>query len=473
MQYQGTIFLQGYRLSSKYIMMTTQPVEKLVCRMAVPTIAIMLVSAMYNTADTYFVGSLGTSATASVGISFSFMGIIQAMGFFFGHGAGNFMSRAMGARNNEDAEKMASTAFFTAFFAGCILAVLGLIFLNPLARILGATDTILPFARSYLRYILFGAPFMVSSLMLNNMLRFQGSAFWGMVGMISGAALNIGLDPLFIYKFGMGVSGASLATMISQTVSCILLLIVSCAAGSNVHIRYANFFPGLRLYREILRGGTPSLTRQGLHSLAVIFLNHAAGAWGDAVIAAISIVNRLIMISGAALLGLGQGFQPVCGFNYGAKRYDRVKRAFWFCLKLSSAILIALAIAGFVYAPRIIALFRKDDADVIRIGSFALRLQCFTFPLMGWIVLTSMMLQTIGKTVPANILAATRQGFFLIPLLFILSPLFGVLGIQISIPLSDFFTFILAIPLGLRTLGEMRKGLTQHGTDPFIGEEFD
>ncbi|GHV95344.1 MATE family efflux transporter [Spirochaetia bacterium] len=441
---------------SKFEKMTTWPVEKLVCQLAIPSIIIMLVSAMYNTADTFFVGALGTSATAAVGISFSFMAIIQALGFFFGHGSGNYISRALGAQNNADAGKMAATGFFTAFGAGCLIAVGGTIFLIPLARLLGATDTILPHALPYLRFILLGTPFMISSLMLNNLLRFQGNAFWGMIGMISGAVLNIGLDPLFIYVLGMGVAGASLATMISQMVSCVLLLIVSCTAGDNVRIRFRNFSPGFRLYREIIRGGTPSLLRQGLNSLAVIFLNHAAGAYGDGVIAAIAIVNRLVLISSAALLGLGQGFQPVCGFNYGAKHYDRVKRAFWFCMKLTTVLLSLAAIFCFVFAPRIIAFFRKDDAQVIAVGALALRLQCFSFPFIGWIVLHNMMLQTIGKTIPASVLAAARQGLFLIPLLLILPPLMGVLGIQLCAPLSDICTFVLAIPLGLHALREMK-----------------
>jgi putative MATE family efflux protein len=436
----------------KFERMTTEPVEKLVCRLAVPTIIIMMVSALYNMADTYFVGSLGTSATAAVGISFSFMAIIQAVGFFFGQGTGNYISRALGARNSRDAEKMAATGFFTAFIIGVIFAVAGTGFLSPLVRSLGATDTILPYARDYLRFILLGAPFMISSLMLNNLLRFQGSAFTGMIGMISGAALNIILDPLFIFVFHLGVKGASLATMISQTVSCMLLFIIGCTGKSNVRILPRNFSPRLKNYKEIVRGGVPSLLRQGLMGLATILLNHAAGRYGDAVIAAMSIVNRVFLVAGSALLGFGQGFQPVCGFNYGAKLYGRVKQAFWFCLRLSTVVLVILAIICFIFAPDIVAFFRKDDPEVIKTGALALRFQCFTFPLAGWIILNNMMLQTMGKAVPAGILAFSRQGLFLIPLLFTLVPFLGVLGIQLCIPIADLCTFILALPLGISVL---------------------
>jgi putative MATE family efflux protein len=407
---------------------------------------------MYNAVDTWFVGFLGTTETAAVGVSFSVMNMIQAAGFLFGHGAGNYISRALGARSGKDAEKMAAVGFFSAFCTGGLMAALGLAFLSPLASALGATETILPHALSYLRFILLGAPFMVSALTLNNLLRFQGSAFLGMIGMTCGAALNVLLDPLFIFTFHMGVPGAALATMISQTVSCVLLFIINRGGKQNVPILPRNFSPGRAAYMNILRGGSPSLLRQSVMSLAAVFLNRAAGPYGDEVIAAVSIVNRVVMISGSAIIGLGQGFQPVCGFNYGARLYGRVKRAFRFCVAISSVVLAVLSVLAFIFAPDIVAVFRKGDAMVIGIGARALRFQSLTLPLSGWIVLSNMMLQTMGKALPANILALARQGFFLIPLLFILTPLFNVTGILLSTPLADLFTFVLALPLGLKTL---------------------
>jgi putative MATE family efflux protein len=438
--------------SSKFKEMTSAPVEKLVASLAAPAIVIMMVSALYNMADTYFVGSLGTSATAAVGISFSLMAVIQAVGFFFGHGAGNYIARALGSRKTGDAEIMAAVGFFTAFIIGAVIGLGGSVFLEALARLLGATETILPFAQDYLRFILIGCPFMVSSLMLNNLLRFQGSAFIGMIGMISGAILNIALDPFFIFVLGMGITGAALATMISQTLSCIFLLILCQRGRETISIRLKNFNPSPARYADIARGGTPSLLRQGLMSLSAIFLNRAAGVHGDAVIAAISIVTRVVMMINAAVLGLGQGFQPVCGFNYGARRYDRVKRAFWFCVRLSAVLLCLLGLGSFIFAPSIIALFRRDDPEVIRVGALALRFQSCAIPLGGWIVLCNMMLQTMGKAAPASLLAFSRQGLFLIPLLFILAPALGVLGIQLCSPAADLLTFILALFLGIRTL---------------------
>jgi putative MATE family efflux protein len=418
----------------------------------------MLVSALYNMADTYFVSSLGTSATAAVGVSFSLMAIIQAIGFFFGHGAGNFIARALGAQQTDEAEKMAATACGTAFILGVILSVLGVLFLTPLARGLGSTVTILPYAKEYLLFILLGAPFMVTSLMLNNLLRYQGSAVFGMIGMVSGAVLNVLLDPLFIFGLHMGVMGASLATAISQTVSCLLLFFVGCRKGGNVRIRLNKFTPTPRVYKEILRGGSPSLLRQAMQSVATIVLNQAAGGYSDAVIAAITIVNRVFLFTGSAIVGFGQSFQPICGFNYGAKLFERVKAAFRFCIVLSTAILIVMAVLCYVFAPNIIALFRADDAEVIAVGTLALRMQCFTFPLLGWTLLVSFLLQTMGKAIPASLLAFARQGLFLIPFLLIAVPFLHVLGIQMSVPIADLLTFALSLPLGIRAL---RKDLSE------------
>jgi putative MATE family efflux protein len=403
-------------------------------------------------ADTYFVSFLGTSATAAVGVSFPLMAIIQAVGFFFGHGTGNFISRALGAKRRDDAEQMAATGFFSSFIGGSVITVLGLVFLAPLARVLGSTDTILPFAIEYLRFILLGAPFLVSSFMLNNLLRYQGGAFFAMIGMVSGAVLNLALDPLFIFVFHLGVTGASLATMISQALSCVLLFAVGCRRGGNVRISPRNFAPSADKYKEMVRGGIPSLLRQIVASFATVLLNHVAGGYGDAVIAAMTINNRVFLMAGAVVIGFGQSFQPVCGFNYGAKRYDRVKAAFRFCNRLSFILLLAVSVLCFILAPEIVALFRADDPDVIAVGAFALRAQCFSFPLSGWIMLVSFMLQTIGKPVSASVLASARQGLFLIPLLLILVPACGVLGIQISIPIADCCTFLISLPFGIMAL---------------------
>jgi putative MATE family efflux protein len=439
----------------KFEKMTTEPVERLVIELAVPSIAIMLISALYNMADTFFVGSLGTSATAGVGVSFPLMAIIQAVGFFYGHGAGNYVARQLGAQKFDNASKMASTGFILSLASGAGIGAAGLAFSDNLALSLGATVTILPHAKSYLFYILLASPWMTASLMLNNLLRFQGNAVYGMVGMISGAVINVILDPVFIYVLGMGVAGAALATMISQFIGFCLLL-AGCFHKGNIHIRPRNFSPKFSVFREIVRGGIPSLFRQTLASVAAIYVNKLAGVYGDAAIAAMSIVMRIVMFSNSALLGLGQGFQPVCGFNYGARLYGRVKKAFRFCVKIATIGLCIPTAAVWLFAPEIMAIFRGDDENVIRIGALALRLQFTTSTMMGWVIMNNMMFQTIGKSFSASLLAMARQGLFLLPCLFTLTRALGLTGLQISQPIADVATFALSIPLYIRLMNEMK-----------------
>lgn len=443
----------------KVAYMLSEPVPRLVCQMAVPTIISMLVTSFYNMVDTFFVGKLNTQATAAVGVVFSVMAFIQAFGFFFGHGSGNFISRKLGAGEFEESNRMAAVGFFTAFFAGVTAGALGIIFLTPLAKVLGSTPTILPYTKDYLRIILIGCPFMMSSLVLNNQLRFQGSASYAMVGIVTGAVLNIVLDPLLIFVFDMEVAGAALATVVSQVVSFVILFFMS-RKGGNIRIEFKNFKPSWMLYWEMFKGGIPSLCRQGLASIAQICLNRAAGTYGgdfsDAAIAALSIVGRVSMFANSALIGFGQGFQPVCGMNYGAKHYSRVREAFRFCVKYAAVFLIVVSVAGFVFAEPLVTLFRKEDGDVIRIGTLALRLQCLVFPLNAWIVMCNMMLQSIGKAAKASFVAAARQGIFFIPLIYILPAFFGLLGVQMCQTWSDVCSFLLSVPLGISVLWEMK-----------------
>ena len=440
----------------KFQRMTQTPVKKLVCQLAVPTIISMLVTSFYNMADTFFVGMLqNASATAGVGIVYPLMAIIQAVGFFFGHGSGNYISRALGAHDNEDAQKMAATGFFSALIAGFVIMAVGLIGLNPLSYMLGATETTLPYVRDYMRFILIGAPYMTASLVLNNQMRYQANAIYAMLGIVSGAVINIGLDPLLIFTFDMGVGGAALATIISQFVGFILLWIGT-HRGGTITIRLKNFHPTPRHYLTILNGGTPSLLRQGLGSVATICLTFAARPYGDVAIAGMTIVARIMQFANSCLIGFGQGFQPVCGFNYGAKLYARVREAFWFCVRLSTVVLIGLAIVGAVLAHPIVAIF-LDDADVIRIGTDALRWQCLTFPFAAWTTMCNMMTQTTGKAVRASFLAMARQGLFFVPTVLIMPQLLGLLGVEISQSIADVISFVFAIPIGLSLLNEMKR----------------
>lgn len=439
----------------KFQMMTEAPIPGLIGRLAVPTIISMLITSFYNMADTFFVGRVGTSATAAVGVAFPIMAVIQALGFFCGHGSGNSISRRLGSKDSGAAEQLAATGFFLALFLGIVVMGLGLVFLKPLCILLGSTDTILPYTEQYLGIILIGAPYMTAQLVLNNQIRFQGNAFYSMIGITTGAVLNIALDPLFIFVFHMGIAGAALATILSQFVSFLMLL-----AGIRISKCIPIHFRNIRLHKdrlqEIMGGGLPSLFRQGLGSVATMTLNIAANPYGDAAIAAMSIVSRIMMFAGSALIGFGQGFQPVCGFNYGAKKFGRVREAFWFCMKVSTAVLFFLSIGGMLLSGHLIGIFR-NDADVIRIGTTALQFQCLTFTLNGWIIMNNMMMQTMGKTVYASILASARQGLFFIPALLVLPRLFGLLGIQMAQAVADLCTVVITTVLCRIVMTQMRR----------------
>lgn len=444
----------------KFKMMTEMPIPHLIGRLAVPTIISMLITSFYNMADTFFVGRIGTSATAAVGVAFPLMAVIQALGFFCGHGSGNSISRKLGSKEMDTAEQLAATGFFMAIFLGLIVMALGLVFLKPLCLILGSTDTILPYTKQYLGIILLGAPYMTAQLVLNNQIRFQGNAVYSMIGITAGAVLNIALDPLFIFVFHMGIAGAALATIFSQFVSFVLLL-AGIRISKCIPIRFRNIRLNKDRLSELVGGGLPSLFRQGLGSVATMTLNLAANPYGDAAIAAMSIVSRITMFAGSALIGFGQGFQPVCGFNYGAKKFGRVREALWFCVKVSTVVLFFLAVTGALLSGSLVGIFR-DDPEVIRIGTTALRFQCLSFTLNGWIIMNNMMMQTMGKTGYASLLASARQGLFFIPALLILPGLFGLLGIQMAQAVADGLTFVVTTVIYVLVMKTMRQEETEY-----------
>ena len=440
--------------SQRYLMMTQSPVRQLVMKMALPTIIAMMTTALYNIIDAYFVGHISTEATAGVGVSFAYMTFINAFGFFFGHGSGNYISTALGAKQYGDAEKMAATGFLSSMGLGTIAAVVGLFFLSPLSQMMGATPEILPYANDYLIFILIGTPFMMSSLTLNNQLRLQGNAKYAMIGISTGAVLNIVLDFLFIYVLEMGVAGASLATCISWIVSWVMLFVGTTMSG-NVHIKLKNFNPSWQSYKDIFKGGNPSLARHFFVCVSTIMLNRyaayyaAPGAEASA-IAAFAIVARIMMFAFSIILGVGQGFQPVCGFNYGAGLHERVRQSFVFTVELSTIILIIMSITFAIFAPDLIRFFRSEDPELITIGSEVLRWQCLSFPLIGLSTATNMMYQTTRKTLIATLLSMGRQGIFFIPTIVILPHIIGFQGVEMTQAIADALTFLLALPFAIK-----------------------
>lgn len=439
-----------------YIRMTETQISKLIPKLAVPTIISMLVTSIYNMADTFFVSQIGTAASAAVGINFSVMAMIQAIGFTLGMGSGNFISRSLGKQDRDAAHEAAATGFFTALILGSILAFFGLIFIDRFVRILGATETIAPYAKDYAKYILIATPYMCGSFVLNNIIRSQGNAFYSMIGIGTGGILNMVLDPIFIFVFDMGISGAAIATILSQFISFSILLYMCNKNKEHVTIKISYFKARLFMYKEILRAGFPTLSRQGLASVAAVALNVCAAPFGDAAIAAMSIVSRIMIFINSSLIGFGQGFQPVCGFNYGAKRYDRVLEAYYFCLKVAVVLLSVLGVICFTFAPEVMALFRKTDLEVIEIGALALRYQCMTLPIQACIIMANMLTQSIGYSYSATIVAMGRQGIFLIPALFILPSIFGIRGLQLCQPVADTCTFVLGTIIALKVTKELK-----------------
>lgn len=430
--------------SARGQMMLEMPVSRVIPRLAVPTIISMLITSIYNMADTFFVGRISTSASGAVGIIFSAMSMIQALAFTFGMGSGANMSRALGAGNEKEARVFVAMGFFTAFGAGLVVCLVGNLFTGPLVRLLGATETIAPHAQAYATYIFYAAPFMMSSLAMNNLLRFQGLALYGMIGMGTGGIINIALDPLFIFVLDLGTAGAAIATAISQFISFSLLLFMTNHKSDALSIRLSDFRPTAALYRRMLSNGLPSMGRQGIASIASVVLNRVAGSWGDAAIAAMSIVGRCTMFMNSAVIGFGQGFQPVCAYCYGAGKYRRVREALNFCIRVSTIFLAAVAIVFFLSARPVVSFFR-DDPQVIDIGTVALRCQLITLPLWGLITMCNMFTQSIGLGLRATLIASARQGIFLIPSLLILPRLLGLTGLELAQPSADLLTFLLAV----------------------------
>ena len=441
-------------MSDKYTFLTQAPVHRVIGAMVIPTIISMLLTSMYNLVDTFFVGKINTQSTAAVGIVFSVMFFIQAFSFFFGNGSGNYISRQLGAQNTKYAEVMASTGLFYTLVFSLIVMLLGWIFLEPISILLGSTPTILPYTRQYLGISLLGTPFIMGTFCINNQMRFQGFTKYSVYGAISGSIINSLLDPVFIFGFSMGVSGAVVASVIGQICGFIILLIMSQKEGVIHYTHRRISFEG-RFVKEIIAGGTPSISRQGLASVSTIALNSVAGNYGDAAIAAMSIVTRISMFIFSVIVGLGQGFQPMCGFCYGAKLYDRVKEGFWFSTKIGTFFLLFWSVVLIIFSGEVVSLFR-DDPEVIAIGIPALRYQMIIFPACSFMMMANMMMQTCRKTIRANILAASRQGLFFIPLIFVLPYFYGLFGVEICQAVSDIISLIVTIPIVRSAFKEMR-----------------
>lgn len=444
------------KYETQFELMTLKPVPGLIVKLGIPTMISMFVTSIYNMADSYFVGQINTSASGATGVVLGLMAILQAIGFMFGHGSGSIISRKLGQKDIESASRFSATGFYSALFSGFAILILGSIFLTPLMLLLGSTPTILPYAKTYAVCILCAAPALVSSCVLNNILRYEGRAFFAMIGLTSGGILNIFLDMLFMQYLNMGILGAGLATAISQYVSWILLLTMFILQKTQTSLRfkYAKF--NISTIGDIVTTGLPSLARQGLASISTMLLNNAAGNYGDAAIAAMSIANRISMFIFSAVLGIGQGFQPVAGFNFGAKKYSRVREGFFFTLVFGTITLGIASLAVFLNAGSCIQLFR-DDPEVITIGIPALQAQCLALFFVPFQVCNNMMFQSIGYKFNATFLSSLRNGLFFIPILLIASYIFGLQGIQVAQAIADVMTSLACIPFTISFFANIPK----------------
>ena len=444
------------RTAQQFRKMTETPIPKLILSLAAPTILSMLITSIYNLADTFFVGQISTSASGAVGVVSSLMAIIQALGFMLGHGAGSIISRSLGSQNTKAATRFASTSFFTALTFGLILAAVGLTTLPHFMMLLGSTETILPHACAYARPILIAAPLMMSSLVMNNILRYEGKASSAMIGLVTGGVLNMVLDPVFIFGFGLGTAGAGIATALSQSISFCILLSMFLRGKTVSQFQLSAVTRSPAEFGTILMTGLPSFGRQGLNSIGGMLLNIAARSYGDAAVAGMSIVSRIFMFIISVAIGTGQGFQPVAGFNYGARKYRRVEKACVFTMCASFCFLSVIIAACWFNAEALIKLFR-DDPEVTAIALPTFRYQCFACFLQPVIVAGNMLFQSIGKSGRATFLACCRQGVFFIPLILTLPRMFGLLGIEICQPIADVLTFVVTVPFLFPFLHQLVK----------------
>jgi putative MATE family efflux protein len=459
--------------AERHHMMTNEPVGKLIVSLALPTIFSMLVSSLYSMADTYFVSKIDISATAAVGVAFPLFIIIQAISMMLSMGAGSFSARLLGAGNVDMANRTVSTAFILSVSCGTIIGLFSIIFIEPLMLLLGATPTSLQYAVDYAFWIIIASPFFSASFVLNATIRQEGSAKLASIGMLSGSIINVILDPIFIFILDLGIVGAALATSISQIISFLILFYFVLRKKTVTRIKLSFFTPNKIILKEIFGMGTPAFFQQGLQSLSGILLNNGASFYGgDLALGSMQITHRIIMIIVQVILGFSNGFSPVCGYNYGAGKFERVKESFKFSQKTGIFVTTIIITTGILFAPQIISLFGKDNPDLIDIGSTILRIQFSILPFMVFIIISNSLFQACGKPIKAAIMSLTRQGLFFIPLIIILPRLFGLDGVIIAQPLANFISFLVSVPLTISMLHEINR-IQKSGEVPIYPYSYD
>ena len=427
---------------------------RVILTIAVPTMLTMVIDSFYNMADTFYVSRIGDAAIAAVGVNDSLMQIIRSIGMGFSVGASSFISRSLGAKKDEDASKAAVTTLITAMGVVAFVSALGSVFLLPLVNFLGATDTVRPFSMQYARWILIGAPITAADTVLSQVLRSEGNTLYSMIGMTSGAFINIILDPIFINVLGMGVAGAAIATNISKCVALLVLFVPFLRHKCVIHLHPRHFSPTWAIYSEIARMGVPTMMRSSLMSVSRILINNTAASYGDAAMASISVANKSLRIISSCIMGFSQGFQPVAGYNFGAKKYDRVVKAFMYTMTIGACSAVVMGAGMIIFAPHVIGVF-SEDAQVMELGLILLRSQCYTMVPHVWTQVVTGLYQAMGKATKAAIMGLSRQLLVLIPCILILPRLFGAVGLACAQATADVLSFLLAAVLLLPTLKEL------------------
>ncbi len=448
-------------------MMLEGNVFKVIPIIAIPMIISMLIDSLYNVADTYFVSQLGTAATAAVGVNDSLMHLMRSIAMGFGMGASSYISRLMGAKQEDEAGRVAITTLITSMGTLSIIAVIAFIFAEPMVMLLGSTASSARYSMDYARFILISAPFTAGEVGLSHLLRSEGSTKYSMIGMVSGCVINVALDPLFIYTFKMEVAGAALATSISKMISFFVLLTPFLRRHTMLELRLRNFTPKWRIYKEVAKMGIPVFLRSSMMSISSIVTNNIAGSFSDSALAAVSVSNKCTRLVGAGIMGFGQGFQPLAGYCWGAKRYSRVRSSFWACSLMGAVAAIVLGAAMAVFAPQLVGVFTSpNDAAIISIGTHMIRSQCYTMIAHIWVMIANGLFQALGRAVPAGILGLSRQAICLIPSVFILSKLFGVNGLAVSQACADLLSVLIALPMVIKLMNEIKSLPDSEGSAP-------
>ena len=457
------------RREARRNMMLTGNLFKVIPVVALPMIVSMLIDALYNLADTYFVSQLGITATAAVGVNDSLLHLMRSVALAFGMGASSPISKLMGAKREDEASRVASTSVFTCMMVLSGLAVIAYIFRSDFVIFLGATEGAAPYAVEYATFILISAPFTAGEVTCSHTLRAEGSTTYSMIGMVSGCVINVILDPIFIHTFGMGVGGAALATTISKAISFAILISPFLRGKTLIELKFKYFTPKAEIYKEIAKMGIPTLLRSGAMSLSAVFVNNMARLFGDAALAAVSVANKCARLVGSAVLGFGQGLQPIGGYCWGARKYARVREAFWTSTGIGAIVALVLGAGLFVFSPQVLGLFMdvEKDAETLRIGIIMLRTQCVTMFPHVWVMIINGLYQALGRPVEAALLGLSRQVIFLVPAVFILSKLFGVDGLACSQAVADILSLIVSVTMVIHQMKVIKK--LNDGDEPPAG----